>query len=598
MTLGITILTPEAIYQSADQILVGGGGRLADPSGKNLTLQYLSWTGYITYAGVGRVGATHTSAIAKRWFAGQADLTFDQVVEIIRIKGGDWLDRVARGHPHTFVLAGFVDGIATCAVISNHQLWHGAPLAPRTRDLVVSAVRATGVPEVVVIGQPQAVHRPDRRILRDLARDHADDPRRIRVALETVSQRAAEREPRLISRECLIFSLDRYGQGQMHPSGTLVAEPEVLMNGMDLRAEIRRLGVHGRLVGMSSVHSGREQVPTPRCQLEVVGDPGDFELVPLETAPEIAAHPQAVNSRGVVVGSASPRRGAPAFPCIWPDPGNLLILPALSEFGGRIVDVNDDGLSVGACETNLSPAEGESRIAHACLWDLEGELTDLGVGLVRDSGARVISRDGRIGGFASVDPVKGGQLHERPATWAVPGQPPEVLTDLGGLWGEVRAFGPEDQLVISTHQQAMLGAAGAIIRDRNGLRVVAPPDADPNGFIPVGMLPDGQLVAMALGFDRRCMVMASDGTWSELPLPRGYEVVAVSDAGWLAGYTTTGHYRTAWVWQLGGNRQPAPLPAWRFHDTQASGVAPGVVVGQASADRCSHPLMWRPRAPS
>ena len=172
VTLGITILTPEAIYQSADQILVGGGGRLADPSGKNLTLQYLSWTGYITYAGVGRVGATHTSAIAKRWFAGQSDLTFDQVVEILRIKGGDWLDRVARGHPHTFVLAGFVDGIATCAVISNHQRWHGAPLEPRTRDLVVSAVRATGVPEVVVIGQRQAVHRPDRRILRDLARDH------------------------------------------------------------------------------------------------------------------------------------------------------------------------------------------------------------------------------------------------------------------------------------------------------------------------------------------------------------------------------------------------------------------------------------------
>jgi hypothetical protein len=385
----------------------------------------------------------------------------------------------------------------------------------------------------------------------------------------------------------------------MHPSGTLVAEPETLMNGMDLREELRRLGIRGQVVGMSSAHSGREQVPAPRCQLEVVGDSGEFELVPLETAPEIVAHPQAVNADGVVAGSASPRRGAPAFPCIWPDPGNLVFLPALSEFGGRILDLNDDGMSVGMCETDLSPAEGESRIAHACLWDVEGELTDLGVGLVRDSGARVISQDGRIGGFVSVDPVKGGQLHERPATWAAPSQPPEVLADLGGLWGEVKAFGPNGELVISTHQPAMIGAAGAMVLDRKGLRAVAPPDADPNGFIPVGMLLDGRLVATALGFDRRGVVLASDGTWSDLPLPRGNEVVAVNDAGWLAGYTTTDRYRTGWVWRLDGDHKPATLPAWRFHDTQASAVAPGgLVVGHASADRCSHPLMWRPRAPT
>jgi len=391
--------------------------------------------------------------------------------------------------------------------------------------------------------------------------------------------------------------LDRYGQGQLHPSGTLVAEPETLMNGVDIREELRRLGVRGQVVGMASGHSGRERAPAPRCQLEVVDDSGDYELVALETAPEVVAHPQAVNSRGVAAGSASPRSGAPAFPCIWPDPGNLLIFPALSEFGGGILDLNDDGLSVGMCETNLSPPEGESRIAHACLWDVEGELTDLGDGLVRDSGARVISRDGRIGGFVSVDPVKGGQLHERPATWAAPGQPPEVLADLGGLWGEVKAFGPEGDLVISTHQQAMGGAAGAMIRDRRGLRTVAPPDGDPNGFIPIGMLPDGQLVATALGSDRRAMTMARDGIWSNLPIPRGYEVVAVIDSGWLAGYTTTDHYRTAWVWQLDGGRGPTVLPAWRFHDTQANDVAPGgIVVGYASADRCSHPLMWRPRA--
>ena len=55
MTLNITLLTPLAIYQSADFRLrdLSDGSFMTDRSAKTVVLQYPTWSGFVTYTGLG-----------------------------------------------------------------------------------------------------------------------------------------------------------------------------------------------------------------------------------------------------------------------------------------------------------------------------------------------------------------------------------------------------------------------------------------------------------------------------------------------------------------------------------------------------------------
>ena len=68
MTLNITILAPSVIYQSADYRLFNTHTRRPElePSTKAIVLRNSEWTGFVTYTGVGRVGARHTFRVRAR----------------------------------------------------------------------------------------------------------------------------------------------------------------------------------------------------------------------------------------------------------------------------------------------------------------------------------------------------------------------------------------------------------------------------------------------------------------------------------------------------------------------------------------------------
>ena len=93
MTLNITILTPEVIYQSADYRLFDTNARKSLPmhSNKTVILMYLDWVGFITYTGIGRVNSKDTSQFVRDWLKGKRDFSFADVVEAIRVNASSWI---------------------------------------------------------------------------------------------------------------------------------------------------------------------------------------------------------------------------------------------------------------------------------------------------------------------------------------------------------------------------------------------------------------------------------------------------------------------------------------------------------------------------
>jgi hypothetical protein len=72
VTLNLTLLTRDAIHQSADYRLFDlQATRVVDtPSTKKLSLQYLRWSGSVTYAGIGAlcsVARTRPTSLRGGW---------------------------------------------------------------------------------------------------------------------------------------------------------------------------------------------------------------------------------------------------------------------------------------------------------------------------------------------------------------------------------------------------------------------------------------------------------------------------------------------------------------------------------------------------
>jgi len=68
MTLNTTVLTTDLIYQSADFRITGRPTHNHSP--KIVTLMYPSFTGFVTYAGIGSLWYKATSQLIAKWLAG------------------------------------------------------------------------------------------------------------------------------------------------------------------------------------------------------------------------------------------------------------------------------------------------------------------------------------------------------------------------------------------------------------------------------------------------------------------------------------------------------------------------------------------------
>jgi hypothetical protein len=195
VTLNITVLTREMIYQSADYRLSVNGRRLDVHSTKATTLNFLDWTGFVTYTGIGRVGNKETSEFLCEWLVDPTAKSFEDIVELIRRDASRWINNVSPGSRHTFIVAAFVAGDPTAAVVSNFQTWHGANMAEVSKEFITSRVVATTGPEVIVTGVRKAVSRQQRRALCNFANKYATDPARVRRLLATTTRKAGQLHP-------------------------------------------------------------------------------------------------------------------------------------------------------------------------------------------------------------------------------------------------------------------------------------------------------------------------------------------------------------------------------------------------------------------
>ena len=107
---------------------------------------------------------------------------------------------------------------------------------------------------------------------------------------------------------------------------------------------------------------------------------------------------------------------------------------------------------------------------------------------------------------------------------------------------------------------------------------------------------NGRIVGLAImsNGQRYGVVRSVDGTWERLFDPiQGREITASNRSLLMAGYDTIEHYLVPWVKHECG--EISYLQHFKNHHHKVTMVSEqGWLIGAASADNCSHPMLWMP----
>ena len=250
MTLNITTVSPLGIHQSADfriskteKDINGNWIELQPNSSKIVPLRYEKWFGFMTYCGIGLWNGKRTDQYAVEWLVDLAPTnpSFRDVVERIRLRGSNWMAGInsVRKEPfsHSFVIAGFEEGVPIYAIVSNIQsLTQGYPSI--SEQLLVD-VRVTKDIHVLITGIPATVSERALTKLKGIVRSGAL-PNVIRHEMAEVN-RIASQSPEAkngISPACLAYSIDSNGagHGEIHGDVPGPVMPRTVLGGIDVSA--------------------------------------------------------------------------------------------------------------------------------------------------------------------------------------------------------------------------------------------------------------------------------------------------------------------------------------------------------------------------
>lgn len=592
MTLNITLLTPQAIYQSADFRLWDPVARavLTDTSDKTVQVSGLEWSAFVTYTGVGRFGGRDTGEWIVSWLEGQEHGSFDEMVEQLRKHGSAWLNDIASRTgarpPHAFVAVTFQESKAKAAVVSNFEV--GRSMSKPSRELDVRFVLGRR-PVVLVTGcASPATRRILRKALAGLAQLHWDDSMRIRTSMQRLNRWAALEEGSKcpISQECHVYSVDPSGRGS-GSAAVVGAQPKLVMNGMDVAAILEKtirelVGDNAQVVGTSFATSRPSGVATRACaaQMSALESSHDYELLDLSSTGDVTGAARSAVLGGVTVGEGA-TMGGPSKACAWIGQ-EVTFLTDLGGISGQALDIDESGNIVGWVEDS-------ERRSRACLWDPTFGLTTLDLGQATRGGARRLASDGTIAGWASAHPTEGGQLHYKPAAWGADGQV-RVLDDLRADWGEaVDATSSEVFLVwghIGTDSLPILWRG----REQQPLaepstRIV--PIAIDDRERVLGFVTTSEGAGVAICWD-------SAGGWVRLGTQAGWYPSSMNNLGITVGYCQIDGYERPWLRQADGTI--VFLPHYAYHHNRPARISDsGVVAGHAQADHGWHPLVWNPQ---
>ena len=415
MTLNLTLLTAEAIYQCADFRLTDGDSRkpLDTKSMKLVTVHYTEWEGFVTYTGVGRWRRRDTSEWIVDWLTGMREASPDEVIERIRKQGTDFVRAIERARGgrrfrHTFVVAAFVNGKPLVATISNFEDCSGRSSNVPAAELAVD-IRVLGRrPTLLVTGQKAAVPRTSKRRLERVAERPDISPARIRNELTSINAEAATSAAAegTVSAGCSVASFRRDGTGFQDLTEGGFAQPRSLMYGTPIPNIAALFGGNpGQVVGMSFSRAGptTARQPYPPCVPRMVTPAdaaGGYQLVEL-THPELgSARALDVNGDGQVAGAGT-KRGQPGadLVCLWDTGHSAELVGFTGAVGPRCL--NDRGQ---ICAT----ADMSDQSVHATRWTPGQPPEDLGTihgtdnEEFADSGALAINNMGVVVGWVSV----------------------------------------------------------------------------------------------------------------------------------------------------------------------------------------------------
>jgi Flp pilus assembly protein TadD len=238
VSLSITLLSPDVVYQSADFRLTDL--RTKQPrdfvSQKAIVLNQFRWTALVTFVGIGHTGQLDVAEwLASRTTQIAPDAPSDELGEAL-LEANAWLAPL-RGRPfHTFTVAAFVGVSPRAMLVSNFESLHARPLTAPRQKLELTE-RTYTKPAILVTGQPGAVSNEDRQRLLHLLRD-GRTPREIHEALAQVNSRASRRNI-TISPACFTTHVDITGQG------------EAISHGLDEDREYQPSFAHVRHWGLS-----------------------------------------------------------------------------------------------------------------------------------------------------------------------------------------------------------------------------------------------------------------------------------------------------------------------------------------------------------
>ena len=321
MTLNITIVSPAGIHQSADFRISKTDKdendnwiELQPNSSKIVSLLYQKWFGFMTYCGIGLWNGKRTDEYAVEWLAETTakDPSFRDVVERVRDRGSNWLNGINRGRKspfsHSFVLAGYEDGLPIYAVVSNAQSLTNR--FPALSTQLVSEIRATKDLHLLITGIPEAVSETSQLRLKYVVRSGAA-PNVVRYEMAEVNRIASEcRESKNgISPGCFWFSINSAGAGHGELYGEVAGPvmPRSVFGGVDMGkmlTDVLSKIPNAKLVqaAYATSQSNRQDVEENiECHLE-------FNKVQTSTVEEIVPikhhvlSPQAVNDDGWIVG--------------------------------------------------------------------------------------------------------------------------------------------------------------------------------------------------------------------------------------------------------------------------------------------------------
>ena len=592
MTLNITVLTTDVVYQSADF-------RLSDPrtlkpydDPSDKTIHYVGVDPplhlMITYTGIGAWGQKSTGEYVAEWLANLSG-NAHAVGQRIEYEGTRWLSKISRSTrqpiaPHTFVVCGF-DGDPFAAVISNFETVDGPHRPPRVdKQLGTSTTRFSGRRLVVVTGYLStrpAVAREQRRALISYARHHGGDSARIRIEIERLNAAAAKIAKDMISPDCAVSSLDRWGRGERNqgPPGT---SPRIITGRINLETLISQnltFLQSGQMRGITFGSSAGSQAPKIPCSPEWSNlAPADF-FDCTEMDPSLSVHPSTVSPTGSVAGTAQEHPNQPGR--LWcfgeaplaPLPVSDGLNPRFSAFSGHDVvgHVEKNGL-VGAT-------------AQAIRWNAQFGTTPLEVEGAVHSAATTASLN-VIAGWASFD-SESGQDHQQAVRWCH-GCPGEVVSGVlsKGHWA-VAANTEGDVLVVGhdgwPNSSIWLWLTGT----SDALQI----DNKQGTIYPIGLDDRGRI----LGREASEAVILDRGgaTWNRLGLPPEYEPTTMGSDGTVGGRVKVNGWARPWILPT-ADTTPVVLPHYAYHHAYVSAISSPYVAGSCSCTaHGSHALLWR-----